>query len=629
MRLSISKSANKIFYYAIESVRNGNKVTSKIICKIGEYNDLISKGIKDPLQYAKNEIIKINNGLKENKVTTTDTFDCSEIYNAENTVSLPTYKNIGYLYLESIYNQLDLPNYFNQIETKSKYNLTDISEHSIIDRILYPRSKRASYLNKGLYLKEFNYKAHDIYRFLKLLSNNNESLQSFLYKNTAQCIDLDTTVLYYDCTNFYFETEEPDDNIYNDDGDIIQWGLRRYGISKEHRPNPIVQMGLFTDKNGIPISYCVEHGSNNEQNTVIPLERRMIKDYKTSKFIYCSDAGLGSMDNRFFNTLQGRDYIVTHSLKSTKKEDINSIFKDMNWRVFSFDSKDTYKDKAVSIDKFKELWNKKINGEYLTNDEEMLVSHDIIYKMYPLKRTIPASFLKNSNIKILNDIEIEETLYITFSMKYYLYQTDLFNKQLDRAKELLTKDLDKIKKGPADVKRFIKTESLTDNGEIASLKENFLNNDIIEKEKKFHGFYALATSLDLPIEDLLQINSSRWKIEQSFRIMKTDFDARPAYTSTPEGIKGHFAICYIALLIYRILERKLYLSNPLQNNFSSTQVLTTLKNLNVNKMQNGKLYESLYSPSIILLELEKLYHLGLSRKYHHKTSFENKEKNKQ
>lgn len=614
MHLSVSKSKNKTFYYVIASFRDGNKVSSKRLLNIGEHSELLAKGIKDPLAYAKNIVEQMKLDKIDNILSLTNKYDFSQSLDDSYIASSDLSKNIGWLYLNNIYDRLGLDNFFKSLSSREHYDANLITKYLTIDRILYPRSKLASFNAKESYLGNFDFKLHDVYRLLTLIDSKNDELQKTLFENTKKIIDLDSSILYYDCTNYYFESENPDDDVLDENGDIVQWGLRKYGFSKEHRPNPLVQMGLFVDKNGIPISYCIHHGSNNEQNTVIPLEKMMIEKYNQSKFIYCSDAGLGSADNRFFNCLQGRSYVVTQSLKQTKDEDLKLIFTDVNWMIYSNNSKDGLKDSSVSLEEFKTAWIKNLSGKELNTNEKELVKYDMVYKIYPIKREVPLNFLKEMGIRINKPIEIEESLYVTFSIKYFLYQQDLLSKHIARAEKLIgSKDIST--NGKDIISRLIKSEYKTEDGISATKQITSIDDNAIEEESKYNGFYAVASNLETSIYEIIRINSSRWKIEQSFRILKTDFDARPAYTSTPENIRGHFAICYMALLIYRILERQLLLQDE-NNHFTTNQILSTLRNMNVYEEIDNKIYRSIYSGSSVLNALEKLFDNKLNKKYY-------------
>lgn len=604
MRLSISKSKNCTSYYVADSRREGKKIITKLIYKIGTHEQLLKEG-RDPEAYAKEVVEKFNRESKESIIHINEKIDTKEKLEIKDEVSKQTYRNIGYLYLQSLLKQLKMDEFWANVQTNSKFNSYYIFSALTVSRFLFPNSKKATFENLKNLIGTFNFSLQDCYRFLTLLDKNSDDLQKHLFENSKNIVKTDTTVLYYDCTNYYTEIEYEDDDIFNDDGDVIQYGLRKYGASKEHRPNPIVQMGLFTDKNGIPISYCISHGSNNEQNTTIPLESRMIRDYNTSKFIYCSDGGLGSFDNRFFNTLQGRDYIVTQSLKKTAESELNMIFKDLNWKSFKTDKK-------ISLAKFKEILDKKYNGETLSPEEESYISEDMIYKKYPFKRNVPAKFLQNLNIKIKGKLEMEETLYITFSAKYYLYQKTIFDRQLGAALNNVKRNPENLKYGPNDIRRFIKIISTTSNGEVAPNRSYIIDEELVEKERKFHGFYAVATSLDATVQEVFAINCERWKIEESFRILKTDFNARPIFLQSPEHIRAHFAICFTTILMYRILESKLKESNN-KICVSPSKLINQIKCMNVQN-HNEKYFESLYTGSALLKELESIFNLGLDKK---------------
>lgn len=600
MRLSVKKSKNHTFYYALESYRENGQVKTRTYEKIGKHDDLL-KICDDPLEYAKKRVDEINASLKENKLTVNKEIDFSKKLEGDELLSKKTSLNVGWLYLNKIAQELDLKNYFSSIEGKFKYDFANISLYTLYSRILKPASKLSDYKNKNSYYGSFDYSLQDIYKALKVLSSNSEGMQKHLFNKCKDVIELNTDVLYYDCTNFYIESEEEDIDAINEEGEILQWGLRKYGFSKEHRPNPIVQMGLFTDKNGIPISYAINPGNTNEQITAIPLEKRMIAEYNHSRFIYCSDGGLGSFENRFYNTLQQRDYVITQSLKKTKKDELECMFKDLNWRFAD-------NDEPVSLEKMKTICDKVIANEEISEEEKALLDRDMIYKDYPMEREIDPSNI--AGLKIKNKIRFDERVYITFSVKYYFYQKKVFSRQLLKASNWVEKGIEK-RRNPNDASRLIKSISSTQNGEIATKKVLSIDTDEVEKESKYHGFYAVATSLDTTIKELLKINGSRWKIEYQFRIMKSEFDTRPIHVSTPESIKGHFAICYAALVVYSILEQKM---KKIDKNFTTSSIIATLRNMEVVK-QDESYYQAIYTNSKVLEGLESLYKLGFNYKY--------------
>ena len=574
---------------------------------------MLEKGIKNPEEYCKEYVKQLNFDLKQEIENYVEKIDFKEELSSNALVSSSTLKNIGWLFPIQIYNQLGINEFVNSIDTRAKFDINNILKYISIARILKPSSKKKTFDDSKNYFCSPNYNLINSYRLLEILSEHNELLQKTLFEKTKKITNLNTDVFYYDCSNFYFETENADDDLYNEDGDIIQWGLRKYGVSKENRPNPIVQMGLFIDSNGIPISYALNPGNTSELVTAIPLEQQMIKNYKTSDFIYCSDAGLGSYDIRFFNSLNNRHYVVTQSLKKLDEENTNFIFQDLNWKFVDNDEK-------VSLDAFKNAINKKIQGLELNADEENLLKRDMIYKEFPVSKKVPLEFIKKLGIKLKGNLEMDETIYITFSQKYYIYQKELFLNQLERAEKIVKENKKIIKKNQNDPARFVNSIHVDSNGEIIEKSQNILDTNAISKEEKFHGFYALATNLDKNIKEIIEINAQRWKIEQNFRILKTDFDSRPAFVWTDASIRGHFAICYIALLIYRILERKLIETNE-NYKFSAGNIIKTLNNMNV--IEKGeKLYQSAYTGSEILNALNKTFDLNLNKKHYKKAKLE-------
>ena len=607
MRLSKIKKKNDTFYYVIESLPGGS---TKIYEVIGKHSELL-KITDDPLSYAKKRVEEINNSSKEDVMIFNEKIDFSEKIEESNDIaSKNTSKNIGWLYLDEIIKKFDLESFFLKHKGKQKYNLYDINKHLVVNQILNPGSKMNAWENIDNYIGMNKYDLHQSYRFLTDLNNCKDELQSYLFKKTKEIIELDTSVLMYDLTNFYFETEEEDIDFLDGDN-ILQYGFRKYGKSKENRPNPIVHMGLFVDKNGIPISFTVEKGNTNEQETVLPIETRIIKEYGESKYIYCSDAGLNSYAIRFFNMMQGRNYVVTHSLKKTEEKEKDLIFKDLNWKY-----KDN--DESVSLEYFKSLCDRLISGDELTEEEKDILKRDVIYKKFPTNHKVEISKIIPGS-KSKGKIDFEETIFITFSAKFYLYQKKIFNKQLSRAEEWLEKGIEK-RKNQNDPSRFIKEDNFTKSGELATDKLKTINDSTVEDEIKYHGFYAVATNLNLSIKEVLDINSNRWLIEYCFRLLKSFFDTRPMYVFTEEHIKGHLTVCYQSLLVFQILSKKL---DELGTHYSARAILDTLKNMVISNHSN-RYYESNYTNSKVLQSLEKAFQLKLDKKQYKMNKFTKK-----
>lgn len=605
MRLSKIRKKNDTFYYVIESLPGGS---TRIYEVIGKHSELL-KVCDDPEAFARNRVKEINDSLKSDVMVVNERVDFSErLPSADSVSSKSTSKNVGWLYLKEIVDELRLDSFFSKIQGKQRYDMAAVNTHLVVNQILKPGSKMRAWANIDGYMSMDGYDLHQSYRFLTDLNAHKEELQKHLFERTRDIVELDTSVLMYDLTNFYFEAEEEDIDFLDGDN-ILQYGFRKYGKSKEHRPNPIVHMGLFVESNGIPISFTVEKGNTNEQETVLPIEERIVREYGHSKYVYCSDAGLNSYAIRFFNMMQGRNYVVTHSLRKTEEKELKLILKDLNWRF-----KDD--DEGVSLGYFRSLCDKVIAGEELTEEERKTLKRDVIYKKFPAKHKVDASKLAPG---AKGNIDFEETIFLTFSAKFYLYQKKVFGKQLSRAENWLEKGVEK-RRNQNDPSRFIKETAYTDSGEAATGKTKAIDGEAVEREERLHGFYAVATNLDKTIKEVLDINGNRWMIEYCFRILKSFFETRPMYVFTEEHIKGHLTVCYESLLIFQILSLKL---KRLGENYSASSILDTLKNMMVSN-HNGQYFEAGYTNSKVLQSLEGIFDLKLDRARYRIKTFKQK-----
>lgn len=605
MRLSKIRKKNDTFYYVIESLPGGS---TRIYEVIGKHSELL-KVCDDPEAFARGRVKEINDSLKSDVMVVNERVDFSErLPPSECPSSKGTSKNVGWLYLNEIIKRLRLDSFFSKVQGKQKYDMAAVNAHLVVSQILDPGSKMRAWGNIDRFMSMGKYDLHQSYRFLTDLNAHKEELQRHLFEATKGIVDLDASVLMYDLTNFYFEAEEEDIDFLDGDN-ILQYGFRKYGRSKENRPNPIVHMGLFVENNGIPISFTAEKGNTNEQETVLPIETRIIKEYGHSEFVYCSDAGLNSYAIRFFNMMQGRHYVVTHSLKKTEGKELELILKDLNWR---------FKDNGekASLSHFRSLCDKVIAGEELTEEERKTLERDVIYKKFPAKHRVDASKLAAG---AKGKIDFEETVFVTFSAKFYLYQNKAFGKQLSRAEGWLEKGIEK-RKSQSDPSRFIKETAYTGSGEVATKKEKAIDAKAVEDEEALHGFYAVATNLDKTIGEVLQINGNRWMIEYCFRILKSFFETRPMFVSTEDHIKGHLTICYEALLVFQILSLKLKKAGAA---YPARAILDTLKNMMVSD-HNGQYYEADYTNSKVLQSLEGLFDLKLDRARYRIKAFKQK-----
>ena len=527
MRLSLVKSKNTVQFYVIQSYRNKNgKNTSKIFEKLGNLEQVTKRANgQDPFEWAKEYIHKLNIKEKNNEL---------EIILKKSTSKLipkncQTFFNGGYLFLEKIFYELGLNDICNEISSKYKfaYDLNNILSRLIYSRIIYPSSKLATFELSKKYIEQPNFELHDIYRALEVISKETDFIQSELYKNSLKISKRNTNILYYDCTNYFFEIEQ-------------ESGLRQYGPSKEHRPNPITQMGLFMDGDGIPLAFNITAGNTNEQVTLKPLEEKILEDFKLSRFIVCTDAGLASNANRKFNDKDERAFITTQSIKKLKKHL-------MDW--------------ALSPDEWSLSGD---NKKYNINDIE---KDDTTIELYKDRIFFKERWIKENGL--------EQKLIVTYSLKYRNYQRQIRNSQIERAKVAIANKSFKLDKcNQNDFKRFIKKTNVTNDGEIAEKKVLTLNTDTIQKEEKFDGFYGVCTNLEDSAEEIIKVNQRRWEIEESFRIMKSEFKARPVYLSRDDRIIAHFTTCFLSLVLLRFLEKRL------NEKYTTSQIIDTLKNMN-------------------------------------------------
>lgn len=600
MKLSYNRNSKDPIYYISQSIRNGKKTTSFNVCKIGKHSELLAQGIENPLEYAKNQVKKYNNSLLEEKVSYSIDINFEEKVSpsVENT-SKSLSSNIGYFYLQHFYSKLKIKDLLNDIskDRKFNFNLNDITRFLVFDRILYPKSKLATVNNLNFYYEKPEFSHQNVLRAMDVLSDNYDLFLNHLFTESNNIVKRDTSVCYYDCTNYYFEIESPDEQCFDDVTGEYLYGLRQYGPSKEHRPNPIVEMGLFMDKDGIPITMGLFPGNMNEQKTVANLETKMIKNLKNKKLIYCGDAGLGSASIRTFNDMGGRAFIVTQSIKKLSESLQNELLKDEGFKLLSSDDKTT-------ISKLKEFDKTDPKNIHLYNDKaykSVFVDSNIDLGLIEEKK------LKNGKTKLVKSkANLKQRIIITYSRKMAEYQKIIRNKQIERAKILISKGVDDIRKGPNDIARFIKNANEEKNTYV-------LDQDRIEQEEKFDGFYAIATNLlNDSAKEIFEINDQRYKIEDCFRVLKTNFDARPVYHRLDNRIVAHFMICYTSLLIYRLLEKKL---KEKGYHFTINEILTTLKNMNVSNVKD-RFYQADYAGGNVLNALCNTFKLQLDKKYY-------------
>jgi len=554
MRLKTSKSKNATLYYIIKDYTDiKGKRTTKIFEKLGNQEQIEKRfGKIDTINKIKEYINKLNNENKDELL--------KREYNPNKRI-VPGIKrqfNVGYLFLEKIYNQLNIKNICDNIQDKYQFHfdLNEILSYLIYARIIYPSSKLETFKQCQNFIEQPKFNLHDEYRALSYIAENIDYIQEELFSNSKNIIKRNSKVIYYDCTNYFFDIDNEDD-------------LRKYGISKEHRPNPIVGMGLFMDGDGLPLSFNIYPGNQNEQKTLIPEETKIVNNFKLddTKIILCTDAGLASDEIKKFNIKDKRAFVITQSLKKLKDIYKEQIFDNTNWRI-STDLKKTY------------------NISEINNNEELREKYynTLFYKIIETETK-----------------SVKQDLIVTFSFKYFDYNRNIRNKQIDRAKKAIENGNVKRKgKNQNDYKRFIDSLNVTENGEVAENTTYSINLETIKEEEKYDGYYALTTNLIGDINEILKIVKGRWEIEESFRIMKSDFLARPVNLSREDRIKAHFTTCFISLFIYRLLEKKL------NYKYTTSQILDTLKNMEMIE-HKGIGYEPIYERTQLTDDLHEIF----------------------
>lgn len=533
MRIMKGRSKDPTFHVIRDIRRNGIRST-EIMENLGRASEICKQyNVTDADAWAREYVNKLRDENKGKGHKVLIPFNTNVMIEKDERLLY----NAGYLFLQRIYYQLGLPSICRKISKSGsfEYNLDSILSRLVYGRILYPSSKLSCFEQSQKLLEKPDFDLHQIYRALSVLSENSDLIQSELYKRSGKVIKRSTGILYYDCTNYFFELEK-------------ESGLKQYGPSKEYRPNPIVQMGLFMDRSGIPLAFCINPGNQNEQLSLKPLEQKIMKDFEISKFVVCTDAGLSSVDNRRFNNYGERSFITTQSIKKLKDELKKWALDPTGWRLEGSEEEHDISKLEDSPEERKKIYYKQrfIEGY----DEE-------------------------------RDISFDQNLIVTFSMKYKIYQQTIRNRQVERAIKYLNKPDSVDKRSQNDARRFVTKTSLTKDGEVAETAVYELDEAAIAREAQYDGFYAVCTNLDDDPPEIAKINRGRWEIEESFRIMKSEFEARPVYLQRDDRIKAHFLTCFIALLIYRILEKKL------GEEYTCEEIIKCLREMDMRKIGNS------------------------------------------
>lgn len=551
MRLGYSRSKNSIFYYAQKTVYVDGKNKSLIVKKFGSEKYICDTyGVTDAKAWAQEQVALMN--LAEKEETVPISIDFSPVKSlADNTQRC---FNGGYLFLQDIYYELGLDRISKAVAKKHgfKYNLNSIFSRLIYARILYPASKKSTYEDSHKFIEQPDFELHQIYRALSVIAEEADYIQSTLFKNSMKLSKRKTGVIYYDCTNFYFEIEQAEDD-------------KQYGVSKENRPLPIVEMGLFMDAEGIPLAFCINPGNQNEQLSLIPLEEKLLANFDMSRFVVCTDAGLSSIGNRKFNADKdgNRAFVTTQSIKKLKKH---------------------LKDWTLDVTGWKLSGNSENTCYDISSIDETEYKDSIFYK---------SRWIKEDGL--------EQQLIVTYSVKYRNYQRTIRSRQIERALKTLKNGKASVEsKRQNDPKRFIKAAHATKEGEVADKTVHYIDETIVKEEEIYDGFYAVCTNLEDDAQSIVKINKRRWEIEECFRIMKSEFDARPVYLQDSERIKAHFMTCFIALIVYRYLEKKL------GEKYTCNQLIDCLREMNFLRFE-GKGYIPTYTKTKLTDDLHAAF----------------------
>jgi len=616
LKLNFDKNSKDPTYFIQKGIRNGKKTTTKNVMRIGKHSELLAI-TPDPLKYARQKVDEFNKNYREGKIELSFKVDFTEkLVATENTASKSTLLNTGYFILQRIYQDLGIKDFFQVIQNNSKitYDCNTINRFLTYARVLDPKSKHGTFDELDSYFEKPSFGYHQILRFMDILHDNYDAYLEQLFVHSNKVVKRDTSICYLDFSNYYFESEDEDDDYVDEiTGEVLR-GLRMYGKSKDNQPKPIVQTGLFMDGQGIPLSMCVNPGSDNEQKCAIPLEKKIVRMFKGKPFIYCADAGLGSFNIRHFNSMGGRAFIITQSIKKLSNKLQAAVFNDFDYRMLSNNSHSTIE--------FMKTFDRH-------DDKNRKFYDDLAYKVVNADTAIDVglteeiAYLNGKTRTVKSKAPLKQRVIITFSRKTMEYQRHIRNAQIERARKILTdKKVEDVKKGPHDVTRFIKRISLGKNGEKAS-DHYSIDQSVIAQEEKYDGYYAVATNLDDDAKEILAINSKRYKIEDCFRILKTHFKARPIHHSNRQRIIAHFLICYTALLIYRLIEIKL---DQYGKHFTTDEILKTLRNMNVMNFQDA-FYAATYTSSEVCTALNGLFDLGLDKKSYQPKDLNKKIKN--
>ena len=579
-RIKTNKYTNTQSYCIIEDYKRNGKRTTRVVENIGNYQKVSILAKEQGIDVDTWLDNYLNDYRKRNGLISDGEKVIIEKYSNK---IIPKDKinkfNVGYLFLKDIYYSLRLDKIVKYITEKYKFefDLNEVLCNLILSRIIYPSSKLKTYELSKNFIETPKYNLENLYRGLTYLNNDLDYIQKQLYNNSKSVIDRNTKIMYFDCTNYYFDINEETE-------------LQKYGHGKDGKAKPLVGMGLFMDGNGLPIAMNIFPGSDSETKQLIPLQEQIANDFdlEDKKTIICTDAAMCTDEIKQFNIKDGRSFVITQSIKKLKQIYKNEIFKDDDWRIVG-DLTHTYK-----------------LSDILNDEEKSIMHYETVF--YKIVQTETA--------------HVVQDLIVTFQIKYRDYLRNVRNGQIERAKKKIssTNKGDKIKlsNNPNDYRRLIKedvkviesnkkssNEKSSNSLNESSKKEKYsysysIDEDVIKEEEKYDGYYGMTTNLTGDISEILAISKNRWEIEESFRILKTDFDSGTIHLSREDRIKAHFLTCFISLLIYRILE------NKLNYKYTHNQIIEKLREMEVYE-EKGSGYSPAYVRNDLTDDLHEIF----------------------
>ena len=537
MYLSSNRPVENKIYYIVKGFRDQNgKATSKNMFRLGTLAEIREReGVSDPWQWAQEELARRNEderlGRQALKI---ELSPARRIKAGEQT----RYSG-GDLMLIPLYNALGLPQICRELQkgTKTEYSLNEILEALVVLRILYPCSKKSTCELNRKRIRKTSFALEDVYRALTLLSGHIDDIQARTWLNSQKAMDRNTRVIYYDCTNYYFEIEDNDRDYINEETGEIITGLRKRGKSKENRPNPIVQMGMLMDGDGIPLSFIIFPGNESEQPSLQRIEEMVARKFGLNEFVISTDAGLSSEDNRRYNMTERREYITVQSLPSLPKADQDMALDPRGWRI-------AYRGKGLApIDPDnpeKEIFN--LNEIDLDTERGTRFYKEII-----VDKTLRGD----------KTTARPERLIVTYSHDFALYLRHKREERISAAQKIINRKQTKPRQSQQDPRRYVTTDYITRDGQKAEKVQMSLDENAIGQEQRFDGFYAYGTSLDDNAVDVLRVREFHHEIEHLFRTTKTFLDARPVHLRRQDRIRSHFLVCFLAMVVLKMLQKQL------------------------------------------------------------------------